>query len=360
MSVEFVCPKCHAGLEETLGAYECPHCRDIWSLDRGVMRAPDFDFSQYWGEIPRFRFQHILHRAEILGPTRALERWVCDTRNSYLEGYALDRRRALCLELVDLPDHATLLDYGCGYGILGLAASKICRTVYLADSTFERIRFAKWRALEMGASNVVALAIQNWKMLPILPETLDLIVLNGVLEWIPTTVKGSAVDIQIEFLKAMRELLRPGGAIYIGIENRYALRYFGGYPDDHTGLRFTSIMPRKLAEVYCQVRRRGSYRTVTWSLAEYKRNLTDLGFSDVDIFYIYPDYRFPEAACRISDHFALNRLHIEQADGRGLGGTLKRLIKSSVGCLKLWPSFVYSYGIVARKAASGAETHNEN
>jgi SAM-dependent methyltransferase len=349
-NMNLICPKCHANLELSPKGYECIFCKDSWLIQDGVIRTPGFDDNQYWSEIPRRRMQHILQRADTLGPTRALEEWTRSTHNSYLEIYALDNRRGLCFELVSLPHDARILDYGCGYGTLGLSMSGNCETVYLADSTFERIRFAKWRALECNASNVTALAIQDWRMIPIPHGSLDLIIINGVLEWIPTTTDGAAVQTQLDFLRSMRKLLKPGGVLYIGIENRYALKYFAGYPDDHTDLKFTSIMPRRLADIYCRIRNRKPYRTVTWSLSEHKRNLNSAGFPDSEIFCMYPDYRFPKSACRIEDSFALKQFHCRRARTKNYKEILRFSLESSISYLRLWPWLVYSFGIIAHNS----------
>ena len=44
-------------------------------------------------------------------------------------------------------------------------------------------------------------------------------------------------------ISEMRRVLKPGGSIYVGIENRYAYGYFMG-AQDHNRLRYTSILPR--------------------------------------------------------------------------------------------------------------------
>jgi len=342
------CPQCQVPLSTRPEGYVCGNCGDQWNVESGVIMAPGFDRSRYWGEIPRGRMQHILHRAEVIGPTRALEEWCLVNRNPWLDRYAFDWRRALCVELVDLPEQAAVLDYGCGYGTVGLTAASKCKRVYLVDSTLERIRFAQWRAAELGASNVVAIATQDWRILPLQPASLDLIILNGVLEWVPMTVKGDPHAIQLEFLASMRNLLKPGGSLYVGMENRYAIRYFGRYPDDHTGIRYTSIFPRAIASLVCKVRGRGPYRTLTWSLGEHRKVLARLGFRKQSIYCMFPDYRFPEAACRIDQTALLGVLH-----GRPWGHSLKtgakRIIEKAVTLLHLWPWLVYSYGVVSGK-----------
>jgi 2-polyprenyl-3-methyl-5-hydroxy-6-metoxy-1,4-benzoquinol methylase len=347
---KLVCPKCKITLSPTVIGFICNSCHDTWRTEQNVIKSPDFDDNQYWGEIPRTQMTHILWRAKMLGAARAFEEWAQMNNNSYMERYVLDwRRAALIFELVNLPDHAVILDYGCGYGTLGLSVARTAETIYLADSTAERIEFAALRGKESGMNNIVALGIQNWRDLPIAPQSVDLIIVNGVLEWIPTTGDGKPLEVQKEFISRLSEYLRPNGTLYIGIENRYALRYFAGYPDDHTGLYFTSIMPRWLAEIYCKLRQGKSYRTITWSLGEHKKYFTSLGFDCPMIYCMFPDYRFPEAVCRIDDFIALEKIHSQLAKGKSLSQRLRKKILALISTIGLWPWLVYSYGVVATK-----------
>lgn len=350
-----ICPKCKKLLIPDLESYTCAACGVHWPIQAGVIKAPNFDENQYWGEIPRIRMEHILWRAKTIGAAMAMAEWGHDTGNTYVERYAMDSRRSLGLETVGLAHNARVLDYGCGYGTLGLTTTERSSVVFLVDSTLERIQFAQLRALELGAENVVAIALQDWKTLPIPNGSLDLIILNGVLEWIPTTREGDPVDVQMEFLVDMRDLLRPGGVIYLAIENRYALRYITGYPDDHSELRFTSIMPRRFADLYSRMRRRSSYRTITWSLGEHRERLGRLGLPDPVVYCLQPDYRFPQAACRIDDPTALAHIHNGTVRARGLKAKLKRAVELLITTVGLRPWLVYSFGIVARRPMEDKE-----
>ena len=85
----------------------------------------------------------------------------------------------------------------------------------------------------------------------------------------------------------------PGGYVYIGIENRFSLRYMLGDHDDHSFIRFTSLMPRNVANLYCRLRIGGPYFTYTHSLSEYHRLLREAHFSDIRSYFPWPDYRNP-------------------------------------------------------------------
>ena len=53
-------------------------------------------------------------------------------------------------------------------------------------------------------------------------------------------------EAQLIFLREVKRVLANNGCLYVGIENRFGLPFFLG-EKDHSGLPYTSILPRKLA-----------------------------------------------------------------------------------------------------------------
>lgn len=123
--------------------------------------------------------------------------------------------------------------------------------------------------------------------------------LNG-----PLFRSGNPRDIQLGFLRGLLSLLRPGGCLYIGIENRFGLPSWLGRPD-HPGLPFTSLLPRRLADLLTSrmLRDRGwsKYYTYTYSWLGYKRLLRQAGFGEVEIYWVYPSYSNPKFAAKVDN-----------------------------------------------------------
>ena len=91
-------------------------------------------------------------------------------------------------------------------------------------------------------------------------------------------------------LKDFHRILKPGGHVYVGIENRIGYVYFLG-GRDHGGLRFTSLMPRPIADIYSRLIKRQPYRAYTYSLLGYKNLLKKAGYSQIDFYATIPSYR---------------------------------------------------------------------
>jgi len=92
-------------------------------------------------------------------------------------------------------------------------------------------------------------------------------------------------------LRAASELLCRKGHIYIGIENRYGFKYLMGFPDDHTGVQNITYLPRDDANELSMKKLGKPYRTYTYSYEEYKNMLESVGFTDVEFYYPFPDYK---------------------------------------------------------------------
>lgn len=108
----------------------------------------------------------------------------------------------------------------------------------------------------------------------------DYVVLIGVLEYAGKYTEGS--DPWKTFLNNIRNYLKADGKLLVAIENLLGLKYFAGANEDHLGKPFAGLSGYKPT---AGVR--------TFSKRELKELLKNSGFSYVNFFYPYPDYKFP-------------------------------------------------------------------
>ena len=179
-------------------------------------------------------------------------------------------------------------------------------------------------------------------------ESFDLIVMNGLLEWVGKTSRFSDPrEAQKASLNICRRLLKKGGYLYIGIENRFALAYMQG--TDHSGLRFTSYMPRFLANLYCTARKGEPYNTHTYTKMGYEKLLRDCGFGHVDFYLAYPGYNLPRMMVPYDNLHALAYVVRTLMGAAGTKRSIARAMSRLPGAPRLYRYLSYSFGIVARK-----------
>jgi SAM-dependent methyltransferase len=110
----------------------------------------------------------------------------------------------------------------------------------------------------------------------------DVIALIGALEY--TELYIDSPDPFTCFLRTLHDLLKPGGKIYIAIENRLGMKYFAGNPEDHWGKAYFGI------EGY-NTDKKGAK---TFSKSELEQLLKDSGYSNFYFYYPFPDYKLPK------------------------------------------------------------------
>jgi SAM-dependent methyltransferase len=210
--------------------------------------------------------------------------------------------------LLNIDSGSRVLDFGSGLGAISISLASEGASVIALDKTLESLKFIKIRSTQEGFNNIIPICYDG-KRLPFPDEYFDLIVLNGVLEWIVSgqtyctqeSSKRNNKDCQeethihqnkqLEFLKECSRVLNKDGCVYIGIENRIAIKYFLTVPEDHMGIRFISLMPRYLADRICIMKTGRPYLARTHTKIGYKALLNKAGFKN-NIFYMpIPDYR---------------------------------------------------------------------
>ncbi len=258
------------------------------------------------------------------------------------------------------------LDIGCGWGAITHALSRMVKTVYSIDAVTERLEFTQERLRQEGIENVRLFQASALE-LPFSEKSFDLVVCNGIVEWIGDWDLAHEPNIaQRIFLSNVQRILKDEGVLVIGIENRFGYYLLRGKPDDHTGVPYTSILPRRLAGWYlnrwntrlvnnltasCRSYEPKQYRTYTYSARGYRKLLRHSGFAKSTCCWSNPGYNQPsdvipvEATEDIRQKFLADLDHLQST---GSGSAL--LLKRAFGRLGLFGFVVPAFVIFARKS----------
>ena len=307
-----VCPECKNTLMKKENKLVCNKCGKECSVDGTLYDFMGSD-NYYWGEISLEEMEKTLEVAKNSGWRTAVRKINISHPNPDFGKYIVSSSRIDWLShCIDYSHTGVCLDIGSGWGANAFGLAHYYNQVWSLEAVKQRVIFQKIRQEQDHIDNIKFVRT-DWLHLPFPDNYFDLVVANGALEWVGLSDYSKYPrDLQIEFLKETRRVLKPNGCLYIGIENRYALSLFFGSVD-HSGLPFTSIIPRKLADLV--VRRSGKsgeygqhaimknwrdYRTYTYSQAGYEKLLRAANYNYINCYWS-TNYNMPKVAGRLHD-----------------------------------------------------------
>lgn len=324
--IQVKCP--HCGMECS-SSETCAHMRQDQA---GIWECVEED-QFYWNELSRDEAQKLLTVAEHDGWREALaQKTMADDPN------LLNYNKADWFFY--LPGTIkTCLDIGSGLGAIPFILSEWTEEVWSLERVAERLKFQAIRAAQEQRTNLRFIRSKAFP-LPFPDDSFDLVSMNGVLEWIGLSdFSKNPKSLQQECLQEVYRILRPGGVVYIGIEGRFGLQYLlGAY--DHSSVRYTSLVPRKIADVLVRKFRERSrrrpthrsvwhdYRTYTYTHSGYRKLLRACGFGPIEFCWALPGYSDPRWSGRLDEKEAL-AFFVRQLDKNEVVSTVQ-------GNLKKW------------------------
>lgn len=171
-----------------------------------------------------------------------------------------------------------VLEIGAGCGAISRYLGEIGAHVCALEGSPRRARIARARTADLD--NVTVLT-ENFAAFAV-EMKFDVITLVGVLEYAHLFVGGTNPPSQM--LKRARAMLKPGGSIFIAIENQLGLKYFAGAHEDHVARRMFGLENRY-----------SSNGVRTYGKEELARICVDSGLSHTQFLAPFPDYKFPQA-----------------------------------------------------------------
>ncbi|HBB67277.1 MAG TPA: hypothetical protein DCZ93_08245 [Elusimicrobia bacterium] len=345
-SIKFCCAACGGALEPEAGGWKCAACAAFWPIRDGI---PFFSGREYYfADVPEPEMDRLLAETAARGWKPAAHDFL---RRANPGSYKLagDESRSDWKFIFPLTRESSVLDLGCGFGSIAFSLSRRCGKVAAMDISAKRLKYVSLRAAQEKTANIFPVFGGDAPRLPFPDGSFDLVVLNGVLEWLGLFGGDKDPrDVQLEKLREIHRVLKPGGSVYIGIENRTGYVYFFG-GTDHGGTRFTTLMPRFMADLVSRLTGRGPYRTYTYTEAGYRRLLAEAGFGKADFYATIPSYRdvyflAPLGDARILDHFFARLFQVPSLRRRILRAGARLLLK-----LGVFRYFVPEMGIAVRK-----------
>lgn len=292
------CLKCNGKLLDLQDRFLCQQCAAEIPVVNGIPRF--FQARYYWGEIGRDEANRLLEAARKGLWAEAVRAYFAEDER--MMSGLLDLQRASWATMLGLDRQSVVLDIGSGYGAITHSLSRFFEEVYSVEAIPERIEFTQERLRQEDIRNV-RLIQSSATAMPFLDNSFDLVVANGVLGWVGEwDLEGDPRHAQLRFLSAVCRLLKDDGLLVIGVENRIGLGCFLG-EIDHSGIPFTSIVPRAVASFMLrhssrthhrtELNSKKQYRTYTYSERGYHKLLAEAGFPHLSSYWSVPGYNQP-------------------------------------------------------------------
>ena len=337
------CPVCSSALPDDLAQPHPCFGRPILNA-AGIIDLARED--HYWNQIPRETMAELCTKAASDGCRAALETFLKPVAGEPTFQYAWDERRADWFPVCGLPDEPVIVDIGAGWGAVTTGLARLGGRVFALDSNIETLKFQTIRAKENALTNITCVHVDPLELAPLPFEdgVADLVVMNGLLEWVGAAVEeGDPGELQLAAVREAWRVLKPGGTLYVGIESRFGFSFWRG-AEDHRGTRFTSLLPRRLASWVTRRRGLGDYRTYTHSYHGLRQMLRAAGFQDARFYEPYPTYRMAGRMVPIDDARVLRRSVAAAGISRKHAWAL-----IAASWLGIHRDFVDTYGVVAHK-----------
>ncbi len=136
-------------------------------------------------------------------------------RSVYGRIYQERARRAIaCVDRIGLPCGASVLEIGCGPGVITTAMARTGVTVWAIDSLEEMVERTRTVAHRAGVGSRVFAQVGHVDDVPFADATFELVVLIGVSEWLVSLTQP---------LREIFRVLKPGGHLIISADNNWPL-----------------------------------------------------------------------------------------------------------------------------------------
>jgi len=341
----YICPRCKIKLSETDTDWQCNQCNKLYPKKSGFLSM--IKENKYWGEFSEKEMDILLNK--IYSRDYQEAKTYIDKELNRKE-FIFGKSRSDFIYYFNLDKDTICLDTGCGLGANTFNIAPYVKEVYAFDQSLKRVMFCNYRKKFEDIKNV-NFCHTDFKNLPFQDNFFNVIIMNGVVEWLGEINEfKNPRDDQLAILRKIYTKLKKGGQIYIGIENRFASVYLTK-GCDHSGLKYTSLIPRFLANAVMKIKKGKQYRTYTYSIFGYKKLLKDSGFKseNIDYYIAYPGYNRPQYIIPFDDLQSLSFFLRNMTKKKGLLGGIVRFLSKYNLFLRIIRHFFYSYLIYIKK-----------
>lgn len=333
------CPRCLGVLLVSEDFLRCSGCESVWPIVDGI---PVFrtDTGERDGEYVLREFVHAAGENLEQAVQAFIRRSLAPPQ---LGEEILGMARAGWQFLLPVAEKARVLELGCGWGGLAYSLARTCGQVVAMDEALEKLKVLRIRVDQDGIENLQVVCSSPGNRLPFQPRTFDLVVLGCVSKWLPDDLQSNLFYTHENVLKEILRVLKPSGALYVGVRNRTAWRSWFSWNDSGSDSRFVSLGHRRSRVAHSDLAGKASSFRV--GKRAYERLLNRCGLGHTQFYVPLPTLPHPSAMMPAED-----KKRLAQQVQRVVFGRKEQVAQKLKGFLD--SHFPDAYGVVARKETS--------
>tara|TARA_B110000008_G_scaffold275970_1_gene314399 strand:+ start:143 stop:715 length:573 start_codon:yes stop_codon:yes gene_type:complete len=141
-----------------------------------------FNPKGYWSNLNKDENKNFIQDIKKIGTKRAVK----NLRKDFLYDVIFSKKRGRGINLLNLKGNEIAVDFGCMWGALTIPLAKKVKEVLAIDQTINSLFFLFQRAKENKLKNI-SLLQENLRKINLKKSSIDIAIVNGVLEWIGET-----------------------------------------------------------------------------------------------------------------------------------------------------------------------------
>jgi len=247
----------------------------------------------------------------------------------------VDEKRSDFRLFLPIKKNSRVLSVESDWGSIPFKVAYNCKKIISVESAFEKAHFNKIRCVQEGIENLKVIVASITK-LPFLENSFDIVIINNLLKLLVSSKEvNDPKEFQAVFLHDLKKLLRPGGCVYLGLENSLGAYFYNKTSD--------SLKSRSKIG--------SEYQAYAYSYWGYKRLFRKAGFSEIQLLSPRPSAErayslFSAENAQIVKFY----LKIMQAQKQATFTRKVKLICGNVGIhLGLWKFLSPYYSIIIKK-----------
>lgn len=294
----YQCPQCGGKLNLSVSGVthiDCTFCRASFTISNCVVDfspiAPNFLSGD--GEYDK-EMETILEDSLVEGWYEALRRLDENSNTQSRLEYAASMSRIDFKFLLPLTKDACVLDIGGGHGLISTALARSVAQVYTIEKIRSQAEFIAVRAKQDSIANLTVACGGANCIFPYKSASFDLIVANGVFEWVGYETSYEKVAHQQKlFLLEIARMLKPGGVVWLTTKNKYSLSMILSRTINNNYIPLISILPDDAINFIAKCFGKGEYLSGLKYVNGYLNLFKSCGFKNKSIWVPLPSVRYP-------------------------------------------------------------------